>query len=260
VLVQATNVNIVDVAVDGTSAFTGCSSPSLVGIGFDTGSSGTLRRVAVRNQNIPTGSGGYCGDGFLPYGVGILSQNAGSVTVQDSSVRGFASVGFCCLISATSVVIKATTFLPVTEVSYSKCVVTSAATIQLSNNTVANCANGIVMDFTAQGTITGNTIITNVPYGGGILCSEGCSGGNISGNTVVGGVVGIGSFIPGFQTFHGITFQYNDISGAELGLEVFLGGNTITNNTINDASVGIQGVTSNTVSNNTFLNVTTLTQ
>jgi parallel beta-helix repeat protein len=174
-LVQAANVNIVDVAVDGTGAFTGCSSPSLVGIGFDTGSSGTLKRVAVRNQNIPDGSGGYCGTGS-----GVVDQTAGSVTVQDSSIRGFDALGFASSPVpplATSIVIKTTPFVSVAKAN-NTCVIAAAATVQLSNNTITNCGVGMLVGFNSQSSIRGNTV-TNVDRG--IICGLTCSGGGYFG-------------------------------------------------------------------------------
>lgn len=67
VFVQAntTNVNFVDIAIDGAGAFPSCvfGVPSIAGIVFDANSSGSLKRVALRNHNVPNGSGGYCSFG-----------------------------------------------------------------------------------------------------------------------------------------------------------------------------------------------------
>jgi hypothetical protein len=265
VLVQASNVNIIDVAVDGTGAFTGCSSPSLAGVGFDTGSSGTLRRVAVRNQNIPDGSGGYCGtNSNPPFGSGIVSQSLGSVTVQDSSVRGFTWSGFENTQQAPiSIVIKTSVFVPINGAFAQQCVsVAGAFTLQFSNNTVTNCFLGLDLGSNPNITITGNTITNTLV---GIACSGFCRVGNVSNNTIASNHTiagnpssGIGNFL-GPSYWLGTTFQYNDISGTAYGISISGLGDTISYNTINDANVGIFGVTGNTVSNNTFLNVTTLT-
>lgn len=219
VLVQASNVNIIDVAVDGTGAFTGCSSPSLAGVGFDTGSSGTLRRVAVRNQNIPDGSGGYCGtNSNPPFGSGIVSQSLGSVTVQDSSVRGFTWSGFENTQQAPiSIVIKTSVFVPINGAFAQQCVsVTGAFTLQFSNNTVTNCFLGLDLGSNPNITITGNTITNTLV---GIACSGFCRVGNVSNNTIASNHTiagnpssGIGNFL-GPSYWLGTTFQYNDISG-----------------------------------------------
>jgi len=78
-------VTLVNIGVDGTNTLTSCDfGPTLTGILFDTGSSGTLREVALRNHNVSNGSGGYCNSGTP-----VLSKSGSSVTITDSSVRNF---------------------------------------------------------------------------------------------------------------------------------------------------------------------------
>ena len=75
--------------VDGTNTLSSCDfGPTLVGIMFASGSSGTLKDVAFRNHNISNGSGGYCGAGTP-----VSANGATSVTITDSSIRNFDSEG-----------------------------------------------------------------------------------------------------------------------------------------------------------------------
>jgi hypothetical protein len=268
VLVQATDVNIIDIGVDGAGAFTGCSSPSLIGIAYAGGSSGTVKRAAIRNQNIPNGSGGYCGAGAVfgsSVGVGIRGGLAGSLavgglTIQDSSVRGFDAWGIWVETTASSIIQENV----VTGINgaAAECIQSDfySGGGQVSNNTVSSCSRGL--DFSSLAgpptTVSGNTA-ANVAVGM-LVASKGA---NISGNTIAGG--GVGIFDITEVLTGGNTFQYNEIWAVETGISFAISNRpgmpeTVTQNTINDASVGISGVAGNNVSNNTFLNVTTLTQ
>ena len=90
VLVAATNVTLNNLTIDGAGvAQNDCSVPDIAGIVFAAGSSGTVRRAALRNQhqaNGPNGSNGYCGAAIVDQGT------AGTVTIEDSSIRAF---GLC---------------------------------------------------------------------------------------------------------------------------------------------------------------------
>ncbi len=58
-----------------------------------------------------------------------------------------------------------------------------------------------------------------------------------------------------------VVIENNDISGTTNGVYLFLEtGNTVSNYTINDAQVGVNGVSGNTLSGNTYKTVATLTQ
>jgi len=248
VLVQAANVNFTDVGVDGTNSVLGCNAiTATVGIGYNPGSSGTLNRVAVRNQNEQTGSGGYCGQGS-----GIASAGA-SVTVENSSIRGFDSIGF--FDEGGTMVVKTSAFSGVGGSSL--CVATSTSTAQVNNNTLA-CTNGVFVGKST--TVSGNTITA---LGGlGISCPTifPCTGLNITGNTIAGSSAA-GIYLQRQLPSGGNTITCNNISGAGIAIADIFGLNdAITQNTINDAQYGIVGITGNNVSGNTFFNVTTLTQ
>jgi hypothetical protein len=257
VLLQAANVNLNNLAVDGAGAITDCvAGPSLIGVGYGPGSSGSLRRVAVRNQYVPVLTGGYCGFG-LGVGVGSLS---GNLTVLDSSIRGFSDGGF---VSSGSSVIKTTVFSPSpSSINGTFCVFQEgnplSFTLQLSSNTISNCSSGVTLDHLQPGstaTVSGNTIVNAAV---GIHAFESFGTLEAVGNTIAGGNYGIYLDANGGG---GNTIQYNDISAPGFaGILLLTGNNNVAYNTINDASVGVFGVTGNTVSNNTFLNVTTLTQ
>ena len=256
VLVQATNVFLNDIAIDGMGAYTGCNPPQrLVGIGFDAGSSGTLRRVALRNQNIPDGNGGDCGGGD-----GVATYDAGNVTILDSTIRGFDESGVFAL--GTPVVVKTTVFNGPGKIGGAFCFHMQGLGIsQFTFNTVMNCGTGVDYVGSSAGTIAANTIV-NVSEG--INCEFLCSTMNVSGNNIANANSGISTtsiFTPSTR-WVGSTFQYNDISSVQVGIDLQFagGGNTISYNIINDALTGLGGTSGNTVSNNTFLNVTTLMQ
>ncbi len=59
----------------------------------------------------------------------------------------------------------------------------------------------------------------------------------------------------------GVDIEKNVISGTASGVYLFLQpGNTVSDNTFNDAQVGVNGASGNTLSGNTYETVTTLTQ
>jgi Periplasmic copper-binding protein (NosD) len=261
VFVQAPNVTLIDITVDGTGSLSGCSSPDLAGVDFDNGSSGTLWRVALRNQNIPDGNGGYCpgsGGGFGQggaAGAAIVSEHASSVAVYDSGVRGFSRYGLIANYVSqvtNSVVVRDTTFVGVGGQNCGADVLAFANSLEVSGSTLANCNRGVlVFPSAGQVTVNGNTIVNPVQDGVNIIR---CSTLNISNNTIVGNGTssrGIWLTCPGNS-------NYNEISGVHIAIETTVG-NTVTGNEINGADIGIDHAPGNTVSNNTFPNVTTLT-
>ena len=59
----------------------------------------------------------------------------------------------------------------------------------------------------------------------------------------------------------GVTFRNNDIPGTVNGVYLFIQpGNTVSNNTIIDATVGVYGASGNTLSGNVYRTVTNLTK
>jgi len=266
VLVHATNVNLVDLAVDGAGAFPDCvTSPAVIGVGYDVNSSGSLKRVAVRNQAVPLPGGGYCEFGIGGAGVGIISLSASGVTVTDSSVRGFNTVGIESF--GGPAVVTTTVIASVSGTYTGPCVFAYAAqaiAIQITSNTVSSCSTGLTVEGANQSvtaTVNGNTIVN---VGTGILLYySGTS--TVYGNTIGGAYTGISAGWLGAPNL-GLTSTvlFNDISAVTVGISFsnfpFFTppGSTATGNTISDALYGVIGITGNTVGGNRFLNVATL--
>ncbi len=252
ILIQATGVTLVNIGVDGTNTLSSCDfGPSLTGILFVAGSSGSLKEVALRNHYISNGSGGYCGAGTP-----VSASSATSVTVTDSSVRNFDSQGFY-LTATSTVTVKTTTVAPINPGA--NCVYANAATVVVSNNSMADCGVGVYVTSTVQGTVSGNTIHGGTSGGSGVFCFPVCTGLTVSGNGIFD--TGDGFGMKTSSEVGGVVFENNDVSGVSNGLYLFLQpGNTISNNTFTDAQVGVNGASGNTISGNTYRTVTTLTQ
>ena len=250
--IQASGVTLLNIGVDGTNTLSSCDfGPSLTGILFDMGSSGTLKDVALRNHYISNGSGGYCGTGTP-----VSANSATSVTVTDSSVRNFDSQGLS-LTATSTVTVKTTTVSPINPGA--NCVYANAATVEVSSNSVAACYVGVYVTSTVQGTVSGNTVQGGTNGRTGIFCFPVCTGLTVSGNAIFD--TGIGFSMKTSSEVGGVVFENNDVSGTADGVYLFLQtGNTISNNTFIDAQVGVSGATGNTISGNTYRTVTTLTQ
>ena len=251
IVINATGVTLTDIGIDGTNSLSSCSSASLTGIMFGSGSSGTLKDVVARNHNISNGSGGYCGTGTP-----IYANGATSVTITESSVRNFDATGIYLTATSTATV-KTTTVSPIS--AGSNCIYANAETVVVSNNTVADCSYGLYVTSTTQATVSGNTVHGGVNGVAGIFCFPVCTGLTVSGNLIFDTYTGFS--IKTSDEVGGVTFENNDIYGTMNAVYLFLEtGNTISNNTITDAQVGVAGVSGNTVSGNTYRTVTTLTQ
>jgi parallel beta-helix repeat protein len=253
ILIQATGVTLTDIGVDGTNTLSSCDfGPTLTGIMFASGSSGTLKDVALRNHYISNGSGGYCGTG-----IPVSANSAASVTVTDSSVRNFDSEGLN-LTATSTVTVKTTTVAPITNQT-ANCVYANAATLVVSDNSMADCYVGVYVTSTVQGTVSGNTIHGGTNGSAGVFCFPTCTGLTISGNAIFDTGSGFGMKTSG--GVGGVVFENNDVYGTSSGVYLYLQpGNTVSNNTFNDAQVGVYGASGNTVTGNTYRTVTTLTQ
>jgi parallel beta-helix repeat protein len=251
ILIQATSVTLTDIGVDGTNTLSSCG-PTLTGISFAAGSSGTLKEVALRNQYISNGTGGYC---FA--GTPVSANSATSVTITDSSIRNFDSEGTNLTVSST-VTVKTTTVAPIT--TGANCVYANGETVEVSGNSMADCNVGVYVTSTVQGTVSNNTIHSGSGGGfAGVFCFPVCTALTISGNTIFETGVGFGMKTSGGTG--GVTFENNDVYGTTYGVYLFgQPGNTISNNTFNDAQYGVYGASGNTISGNTYRTVTTLTE
>jgi parallel beta-helix repeat protein len=253
ILIQATGVTLTDIGVDGTNTLTSCDfGPSLTGILFAAGSSGTLKDVALRNQYISNGSGGYCASGTA-----VSANGATSVTITDSSIRNFDSQG-TGLTATSTVTVKTTTVSPINNTS-ANCVYANAPTVEVSGNSMADCNVGAYVTSTVQGTVSNNTIHSGSGGGfAGVFCFPVCTGLTVSGNTIFETGTGFGMKTSGGTG--GVVFENNQVYGTTYGVYLFgQPGNTISNNTFNDAQYGVYGVSGNTVTGNTYRTVATLT-
>lgn len=250
--IQASGVTLINIGVDGTNTLSSCDfGPSLTGILFDTGSSGSLKDVALRNHYISNGSGGYCGTGTP-----VSSNSATSVTVTDSSVRNFDGQGLS-LTATSTVTVKTTTVTPINPGA--NCVYGNSATVVVSSNSMADCFIGVYVTSTVLGTVSGNTIHGGANGRAGVFCFPVCTGLTVSGNAIFD--TGMGFSIKTSGEVGGVVFENNDVSGTMEGVYLFLQpGNTVSNNTFTDAQVGVSGAVGNTISGNTYRTVTTLTQ
>src|SRR5271156_3638965 len=129
ILIQATGVTLLNIGVDGTNTLSSCDfGPTLTGIQFAAGSSGTLKEVALRNHYISNGSGGDWG-----YRIPVSANGATSVTVMASSVRNFDSEGLD-LAATSTVTVKTTTVAPINPSA--NCLYANAATVEVSGNSM----------------------------------------------------------------------------------------------------------------------------
>jgi parallel beta-helix repeat protein len=235
----------------------GCTFGTLVGILFDSGSSGSLKQVALRNHNISDGSGGYCNESAAS-GIAVSSTSAASVTITGSSVRAYAGTGIQ-LTTTSAVTVKSNRVAPI--LTGSNCLVVSAPTVTVSGNAVSNCGVGIYVASTVLRTVAGNTIFGagTSSSGTGVFCFPSCTRLTVSGNLIANTHDGMSIKTSG--GVGGVTFRNNDISGTVNGVYLFIQpGNTVSHNTITDATVGVYGASGNTLSGNVYRTVTHLTQ
>jgi len=156
--------------------------------------------------------------------------------------------------------VKTTTLAPINPGA--NCIYANAPTVVVSSNTTSNCGVGVYVASTVQGTVSGNTVAFGNAGGDsttGIFCFPICTGLTISGNQIFDVTYGVGLKTSGEVA--GVVIENNDISSTTNGVYLFLEtGNTVNNNTINDAQVGVNGVSGNTLSGNIYKTVATLTQ
>lgn len=142
ILVDTTSkVNLTNLTVDGgSSQFSGCANPNLIGV-YYRNASGTVDRLAVRNLNFGPGSEG------CQAGIGIFVQSGGggssNVSILNCSVHDYQKNGIVASEARTNVLIKG-------------CAVTGiGATPNIAQN-------GIQVSFGAVGTVDSNSVINHV--------------------------------------------------------------------------------------------------
>jgi len=227
VWVQATNVNISDLVIDGgNNGATSCGQgPN--GIVY-YGSSGTVNHVAIRNE-IPSGPGlTVCNDGD---GIYVAANNtvASNVTITNSSIHAFQRNGIEVYGRGASAKVQANS---------------------IGGNTVGPAGNGVAIWFGATGTVTSNSIINvlepvtypnqfGAGYGIIVQCSQGVTiSANVIGDTQSGIVVTTSFCTAESGNGDSNTIQTNKISQTHIFDAVYVCGdyNLVQGNTLNSTS------------------------
>jgi hypothetical protein len=273
VLVRAPNVTLDSLVVDAAGLPSppaiGCALQSLSGINFNAGSSGTVNRVALRNHALALNQSPqyFCGSAEIE----VTSTTAGPVTIQNSSFRAFGGWGIWAM---GSVVVHnnvldsglgATPLANNGTGAFAGAGMFLGAASTVASNTIANVNSGIAcFSCTAGSTISANHISAD-DFGINMYFTS-------SGVALLNNVINAGVQNPSNSTLRagivlagqGNTVKGNKITGMptgilELGAPTPTVPETIQNNSITDADIGIVGVAGNLVSGNTYLNVITLT-
>ena len=231
------SVNITNMTIDGSGG--NPSGAFLVGIVYDVGTSGTVNKVTVRNQNPSLA------------GYGIVAQNSlainGSVTIENSSIHDVNLFGIFAVSNQTPPTLTAT----------------------IRGNRISTYPNGVGIWDQSAGTVVGNVVNA---ASDGIDVINGSTA-SVAANTVANAQRGItvsgpgnvvksntifNSSIAGIQLYgNGATVENNNITEGPVGIEFGCFTGTVSGNTINDASTAIDAVPTSFNLVNTFQNVDT---
>ncbi len=258
ILVQspATDVTIRRLAMDGTgnNLNSGCAAPNLIGIYFQN-ASGTISQVSARNQaqnaeNFPCQASA---------GLGIFVESGGSgtstVTIENSTVRGFQKNGITGDETGTTLTIRGNSVVGSgpTTTAQNGIQLGFGATGRVLNNNVADVvfsgdpmngtASGILIYASSDVTVTGNSVTTT--QGGIVTASDSMQTAN--GNTITGNLVSNTVFGDGIDlcSDHNTAFGNTVFSSAEAGIHLDStcgasgNNNHVGGNTINEACAGI---------------------
>jgi hypothetical protein len=223
-------VEISNITVDGTGG--GCYGGWLVGIFYQTGSSGTLNEVTDRNQTAGCG-------------IGILAENGNDtnepVTIENASVHNTSDYGIVAL-GSFAPTIKSNSIDATGDYGIFISTYGGAATL----NVVANSqAYGILAEAAVVGesvSVSSNTVV-NSPYGITTTGDVSVKSNKIFQSSTDGIYVYSGG---------GETIESNDITDAGVGIEFSCNTATVTHNTINDVTTGLDQVPSGDSGSNTF--------
>ena len=227
IYVQATNVNISDITLDGSNNGATVCGQGPTGIYYWL-SSGTINHVAVRNEFPTAGPLPDCntGDGIF---VGTDNVGASNVTIENSSIHGFQANGIEVNGRGASATIKSNS---------------------IGGNVVGPTSNGIALWFGGTGTVSNNSIINVLEpvafpnqffagFGIIIQCSQGVTASNNTIGDTQTGVV-ISSEFCSAQTGNGDsnTIIRNTISQTHIFDAVYVCGNNnlVQSNVINSTS------------------------
>ncbi len=270
----ATDVTISYLAVDGTGSNlnSGCSEPPLIGIYYQ-GASGTLNYVVTRNQAQNVENFGCSGSAAL--GIFVESGNSenSTVTIKNSTVRGYQKNGITANETGTTVTINGNSVVGAGPINAAQngIQVAFGATGTVENNTLADddfngdpslgIGSGILIYGSDDMTITGNSV-TDTQTGivtvtdGALTANHNKVNNNVVTNTHIGDGIDLCSDT---NTVTGNTVFSSDEAGIHLDSSCGStgSGNSVSSNTVNEACAAIlMGGSGNTVGTNTYANVT----
>ncbi len=241
-------VNITGITVNGQAVGSDCPSYPYIGILYSSGSSGTVNNVETLYQ--------WCQPiGRQSQGIGIAAENgdgaAQSVTIENSNINDNSYAGIAVNSSQVS---------------------SPSLTFVVRNNWVTGANYGIMSLGNAQGTISGNVTVIGST---GVYAAA--ANVTVSGNTLVAGTIGISINGPAVSVSSnrilnsaqsGIslqsandTVQNNKIMQVPIGIEFNCytqPPGSVTGNTINGATTGLDLVPSGFAGVNQFFGVTNL--
>ena len=222
ILVQspAPTVTISNLAVDGSgNNLTGCSAARLIGV-YYRNASGTLNYVVARNQAQDVPYFGCQGSA----GLGIFVQSGGSgsstVTIKNSSVRGFQKNGITANETGTVVTINGNSVVGAGPVG------TAQNGIQIGYGATGKITNNVVADMVSSGDPSLGTAAGILLYGAGNM--------TITGNTVTNTQNGIPIVTTGSYPADGNTLTNNEVVNTRGGdgIDLCSNNNSLTSNTI----------------------------
>jgi hypothetical protein len=230
------NVNIINITVDGSG--NNINPPDfLVGIFYDSGSSGIVNRVTTRNQ--------YAGG----FGVGISTQNATGadeeVTIENSSIHDVDFFGILAIANPPSTL---TANLKGNIVSSYDIGIWEQSGGAVTGNVISAGSDGIDLYNESTAWATGNTI-SNTQRGINVGTAVNVVKSNVVWNSSIAGIT---------LAANGSTVEDNDVVLAPVGIEFGCYLSTVSGNRINDVGIGIDTVPSAFTLVNIFDNADTI--
>jgi len=262
-------VNITGITVDGTASSSNCPSANTpyVAIFYSSGSSGTVNEVEARYQN--------CNN----LGLGILAENGAgasqSVTIEKSNIHNDTGSGITAYSDQTPSTL--TALIKSNDVAsgamgiggegidvegtagsvsdnnvagYNVGVLASSSSSPISGNTVSGGTDGIGVD--AATIVSGNTV-SNAAYGVYVFTPG--AGSSVTSNHILNSLTDGISLVAGDATIkNNVIVQ----PSSGIGIEFNCNTDTVSGNTINGATTGMDFVPAAFTGVNTFYNVHTV--
>lgn len=249
VLVTTGPVNITDITVDGTG--NGITFGWIAGIAYESGASGTINGVTAREQIGVT------------HGVGLWAENAvgrpnETVTIKNSQVHDVDSTGI--LVRSDTIPVQLTATVIDNQVINAPFGIRGNSAGSITGNVIADHKSvGIKTTSLSTASIEGNTISAIHGSGGVTGILVGGAGEIVKSNTIMDENGTATSFAIFLSQATGATVQANKITDAHIGIELGCkAGNTVSGNSLNDVSFGLDAVPTGLSVPGTFENVDTL--